>query len=82
MTDDMLLPEDWYYVTYLNGYLAYMKPQLVEEIADQIYRENPILKHMREAGIERARNREVFTQVLKEQRAKQQADAERMRRWR
>jgi hypothetical protein len=65
VNDDMLLPEDWYIIAYLDGYLAYMKPQLVQEIADLIYRENPLLKHMREAGIERQRNREAFKKAVK-----------------
>ena len=45
MTDN---PNGWYTIAYLDGYLSFYKADLIKEIADQIFRENPILKALRE----------------------------------
>jgi len=39
--------EYWYYDAYLDAYLMYLKPQIIKEISDLIFRENPFMKAIR-----------------------------------
>ena len=57
--------EHWYTQAYYDAYLMFLKPQIIQEIADEIFKENRILKHMREQGDRRARDREAFKNRVK-----------------
>jgi len=65
MDGDSWGPEYWYYQAYHGAYWEAIKPQVFGELADLVYRENAIMKYLREQGERRRQNREAFKKAVK-----------------